>query len=147
MNRFHNLDAQVGRYIKYLKESGMDKNTIFVLTSDHASFPAPEFTSVIDTPNNYFIDKIPLIIHWKGVQHQVIDAEGKNSVNFAPTLLNILNIEKAKNYFMGCSLFDVNCHPVANISAYGDSFFITDKHDVYPEFAMPDYLNKIINIH
>ncbi len=140
LNRFHNLDAQVGRYIKYLKDSGMSKNTIFVLTSDHASFPAPEFTSVIDTPKNYFIDKIPLLMYWEGVQHQVIDAEGKNSVNFAPTLLNVLKIAKAKNYFMGCSLLDNNCHPVANISAYGDSFFITDKHDVYPEFAMPDYL-------
>ena len=79
-------------------------------------------------------------MYWDGVQHQVIDAEGKNSVNFAPTLLNVLKIAKAKNYFMGCSLLDNNCHPVANISAYGDSFFITDKHDVYPEFAMPDYL-------
>lgn len=145
LNRFHNLDVQVGRYIKYLKESGMDKNTIFVLTSDHASFPAPEFTSVIDTPNNYFIDKIPLIIHWKGAPHQVIDAEGKNSVNFAPTLLNILNIEKADNYFMGCSLLDVTCHPVANMSAYGDSFFITDQHDVYPEFAMPSSLKDKFN--
>jgi len=137
LNRFHNLDAQVGRYIEYLKKSGMGKNTIFILTSDHASFPAPEFTSVIDTPKSYFIDKIPLIIHWEGVKHQVIDAEGKNSVNFAPTLLNLLKIAKVKNYFMGCSLLDKNCQPVANISAYGDSFFITDQHDVYPEFAMP----------
>lgn len=145
LNRFHNLDAQIGRYIKYLKESGMEKNTIFVLTSDHASFPAPEFTSVIDTPNNYFIDKIPLIIHWEGAHHEVIDAEGKNSVNFAPTLLNILNIAKARNYFMGCSLLDSNCHPVANISAYGDSFFITDQNNVYPEFAMPSSLKEKFN--
>nr|WP_090963509.1 LTA synthase family protein [Pantoea varia] len=142
LNRFHNLDAQVGRYIKYLKESGMSKDTIFVLTSDHASFPAPEFTSVINTKNNYFNDKIPLIIFREGFHHQVIDAKGKNSVNFAPTLLNILNIAKAKNYFMGCSLLDRNCHPVANISAYGDSFFITDQHNVYPEFAVPESLKE-----
>lgn len=142
LNRFHNLDAQIGRYIEYLKKSGMIKNTIFILTSDHASFPAPEFTSVIDTPKNYFIDKVPLIIYWEGVQHQVIDAQGKNSVNFAPTLLNVLKISKVKNYFMGCSLLEENCHPVANISAYGDSFFITDKYDVYPEFSMPSILEE-----
>jgi len=146
LNRFHNIDAQFGRFMKYYFDTGMDKNTIVIFTSDHASFPAPEFTKYIDTSNDYFVDKIPLMIYWGNMMPHVIDANGANSIDFAPTIMNLLKIKEGKNYFMGCSLFEKGCTERVYVSALGDGYFLTEHGHVYPSFSMPaekqDTFNK-----
>lgn len=142
LNRFHNIDAQFGRFMDYFHESGMDKNTVLIFTTDHASFPAPEFTDFIETPKRYFIDKIPLLIYWGGVVPTKINARGSNTINLAPTIMNILRYKKGENFFLGCSLFESNCLTKTNMEAYGDSYFISDQQNVYPEFALPEDKRK-----
>ena len=38
-----------------------------------------------------------------------LDAKGKSSLDFAPTLLHWMRINKGHNYFLGCSLYDKEC--------------------------------------
>lgn len=125
-NKFYNYDAQLGEFIKYFDRSIYAKNTILILTADHSTFPSPEFKDSFRVKANYFFDQIPLIIHMADVVPKKIDAHGYNSLSLTPTILQLLNINNEPNYFLGCSLFDVNCKSrFSNISAEGDSYFET----------------------
>lgn len=50
------------------------------------------------------LDQIPFLIYYKGITPETIDADGRNSLDFAPTVLDYLDIS-APNYFLGESLF------------------------------------------
>lgn len=51
-----------------------------------------------------FCDEIPFLIYHKGITPEVIDVNGRNSLNMASTLLDYLDIS-APNLFLGTSLF------------------------------------------
>ncbi|SNR99522.1 Sulfatase [Methylobacillus rhizosphaerae] len=123
-NKFHNLDEQIGSFISWFRSSKYYDDTILILTGDHSTFPTPEFKKSFGTNNSFFVDKIPFMILGKSIKHDVFDAKGKNSLSLAPTILNIIGINAGDNYFLGCSLFDIDCNnPLSNISAIGDIFF------------------------
>ena len=50
---------------------------------------------------------MPLIIYYKGVAPQVVDVNGRNSLNMSPTVLDLLDYS-SENYFLGTSLFSEN---------------------------------------
>lgn len=59
-----------------------------------------------------------------GVPIQKFDAEGRTSIDLTPTVLDLLNINKFDNYFLGCSLFDRECNSKFSHSvAIGNGFF------------------------
>ncbi|AMB76375.1 hypothetical protein AW734_17185 [Pantoea ananatis] len=145
-NKFYNYDYQLGEFINYFKKSKYYNDTILVITADHASFPAPEFKKSFDVDTNYFVDKIPLIIIGAGLQRTVIDGTGKNSLSLTPTILNMLGIKNHANYFIGCSLFDNNCHtPFQHISAIGDDIYIINKNPDGIYEVNPESINKDIS--
>lgn len=145
-NKFYNYDYQLGEFINYFKKSKYYNDTILVITADHASFPAPEFKKSFDVDTKYFVDKIPLVIIGAGVQHTVIDGAGKNSLSLTPTILNMLGIKNHANYFIGCSLFDNNCHsPFQHISAIGDDIYIINKNSDGNYEVNPESINKDIS--
>lgn len=90
-------DEQIGALLKKIKELSLDKNSIFIITSDHGDS--------LGEHNLYFVHgfvydeviKIPLIIKSKKVMpfskiigHQV------QHIDIAPTILEILRIKKPK---------------------------------------------------
>ena len=68
-------------------------------------------------------DRIPLLIYDPG--HQLPkqwDARCGNSLDFAPTALQLLGIQQARNAFLGESLFSRTRN--YSIAAGGDSYFL-----------------------
>lgn len=90
------LDKQVGRLLAFLKESGLDKNTLVIFSSDNG--PAPSFQS---TRSGYFRGtknslyeggiRMPMIVRWPGVVKagQVDSVSVICAVDFYPTLCKI----------------------------------------------------------
>lgn len=106
LNRFYNLDVQFGDFIEKFKASSVSDNTIIVFTTDHASFIDSDFRRTFPdyVRNHGMVDEIPFYIYYKGMDSKVIDAQGRNSLSLAPTILDYLDISD-ENYFLGDTLF------------------------------------------
>ncbi|MDO4537668.1 MAG: LTA synthase family protein [Coriobacteriales bacterium] len=113
LNKFYDLDYQFGAFMEAFKNSPLYDNTIIVFTADHCTYGDMYFK---DAFPNYQrpttdVDEMPLFIYHKGVVPEVVDVQGRNSLDMAPTLLDYLDMT-AENYFLGNSLFA----PVENAS-------------------------------
>ena len=127
LNKFYNYDAAFGDFFKEMSQEGVFDNTLLVFSADHATYPSPEYKATFASSQWGFINKIPLFIYTDGIIPQKIDAEGRNSLDLTPTLLDILDVHKVDNYFLGTSLFRSNPKPYSRICALGDVFLsITD---------------------
>lgn len=83
---------------------------VIVFTTDHCTYEDEDFIRTFEpsyTREDYFCDRIPLLIWNNKIEAQEINAEGRNSLCFAPTLLDFLDID-GDNYFLGDSLFSNN---------------------------------------
>lgn len=144
LNRFHNFDAQFGIFFNNLLKNGLLDNTILVVTTDHASYSSPEFKNIFKNTSGHFIDKIPLMVYWNGVKPDVIDVDGRNSVDFAPTIMDIMNINN-ENYFLGTSLFIKEKNSYNTSSAIlSNHFYYTGNNKVEPVFD--DYMKYMWEI-
>lgn len=137
LNRIHEWDSNVGNFFDWFKKSKYYDNTIVIFTTDHSTFPGQEVLAVEKVTPNVFVDKIPLIIHWQGIKHIVINAAGRNSLSLAPTIMSMLHINNVKNTFLGCSIFEKKCWLPANISAIGEYEFLTSENGVYYKDDIP----------
>ena len=106
LNKFYNLDCQFGAFMKKFEKSDLADNTIIFFTADHAAYQDRLFnTSFPDYERNHTeLDEMPFFIYHKGVEPQKIDVEGRNTLDFAPTVLDYLDIS-TNNYFLGTTLF------------------------------------------
>jgi phosphoglycerol transferase MdoB-like AlkP superfamily enzyme len=138
LNRFHNYDLQLGKFLKYFFASPYAKNTILIFTTDHATYPDPYLRKAVNQYYRpYFVGRIPLLIYDPGhALPKTFDAAGRTSVDFTPTLLQILGIKKDKNSFVGSSLFEPRTVPFG-VSALGHEFFATDSEAVYYQNQIP----------
>lgn len=80
-NKFYNYDYQLGKFVDWFKKSSYYKDTLLIITADHSTFPVPEFKKSFNTTSDYFVDTIPLIMIGAGVNHQILDAKGSNSLS------------------------------------------------------------------
>lgn len=126
-NRFYNSDAQFGDFFNKFKESDLSKDTILVVTTDHASYLSPEYKAAVDSKQQSdFINQIPFMIYYNGVKHEVINVSGRNSIDFAPTILDLLDLEHHPNLMLGDSLFVTDSQNIYDkVSALGEGFFYT----------------------
>ena len=127
-------------------------NTIFIITSDHATFPEPAYRRLRSNDRTYlpiFIDKIPLIIF--GVELHlpyIIDANGRNSLDLTPTVLSLLGAGKIRNSFLGKSLEDDDKDNSFHMSAIGDKIFFMTQGDrviITPSEAYQKPYNILLN--
>ena len=144
LNRIYNFDYQFGKFLTFFQQSSFARNTLLIVTSDHATFPDPVYRKI--SKAQFFIDKIPLIIHAPFINlPKTYDVSGRNSIDFSPTLLHLLNINNEQNLFLGCSLFEQCKTQEFNVSAIGLNFFITDKNNLYEEKKIPTIYKKTFN--
>lgn len=137
-NKFFDYDAQLGEFIKYFDNSKYAKNTLLIVTSDHSTFPTPEFKNSFGIEARYFVDQIPFIVYKKGIQPLIINAQGSNSLSLTPTLLQILGINNEPNYFLGCSLLDKHCKSkFSKTSVIGDAYYVTESSN-YPVYGVKE---------
>lgn len=131
LNKFYNHDIWFGEFLKKLKSSTLYDNTILVVTTDHATHPSPEFKQTFSSDVPYFVDKVPFIIHYKGVNPMQIDANYRNSLSMTPTVLDLLQICNVKNNFLGNSIFmPQDDSKFAHISNIQLTFYKTDASGV-----------------
>lgn len=117
LNRFYNLDCNIGTFMRRFLDSDLVDNTVIIFTTDHATYYDKDFQKSFQNYDRLHpeLDAIPLLIYSPGVEGQEIDVNGRNSLSLAPTILDFLDIE-APNYFLGKSLF---CDPPeSNIDTY-----------------------------
>ena len=107
LNKFYNLDNQFGKFLKAFNESEFSDSTIIIFTADHCAYNAVDFREAFPSYERtaMFLDRIPFSIYWKGVTPEIVDATGRNSLDMAPTVLDIMGIS-APNYFLGESLYN-----------------------------------------
>lgn len=106
LNKFYDMDIQFGEFMDKFNRSELAENTIIVFTADHGSVAEVEYKTAFENHNrnHYGLDKIPFFIYYKGMKPERIDARCRTSIDFAPTVLDYLDIT-APNYFLGESLF------------------------------------------
>ena len=105
LNRFYYMDIQFGKFLERFKSSSFKDNTVLIFTTDHCSYADNDYLAVFDDPDGEaFLDRIPFIVYYDGVEHHEIDAGGRNSLCLAPTICDLLDVE-GENYFLGTTLF------------------------------------------
>lgn len=125
LNKFHNFDTVFGTFLKQFMASPLKKNTILILTTDHASYSSPDYAKTMNDQRGEFVSRIPLMIYYPGVQAKTINVKGRNSLGLAPTILDLFNINQVKNYFLGTSLFTDSPTKYEYASEIGGSFYST----------------------
>ncbi len=135
LNLIHNLDDAFGKFWNYFKTSKYAKNTIVILTGDHALFPNRDYQKVAGRdwiPSIY--DYLTFIIydptHMLPKRYKV----NVNSVDMAPTLLHLVGVPNSKNNFLGRSIFDR--------IEYNNSFGVTVYRDMNYYYNMD---GKVLN--
>ncbi len=148
LNKFYNVDKYFGEFMQSYSQSPLAEDTIIVLTSDHCTYNDMFFKHTF--PDCYrfctVVDRIPLNIYYKGVTPQTIDVNGRNSLDVAPTLLDIIDISD-ENFFLGTTLFDKTGNEFDTISREPGSIFTTAGANIAPlgeedEKAFKDKLLK-----
>lgn len=125
LNRFHNLDTVFGEFLDQFMSSSLRDDTTLIVTTDHATYPSPDYASTFADKRGIFISTIPLMIYYPGVTAKTVDGNGRNSLALTPTILDLLDIQDPKNYFLGTSLFSNNPTQYEYISEIGESFYTT----------------------
>ncbi len=109
LDTFHNFDVAFKTFLDYFENSALAKNTVVVVTSDHATFATKEYARLVGHNKGYapvFADQIPLIIYHPRTKPMRFDAGQATSLNLAPSLLNILGLEFESVPLLGRSVFD-----------------------------------------
>ncbi len=106
LNKFYDMDYQFGKFFDTFSNSDVSNDTILVFTGDHCTYADEDFSeSFPDYTRDYHaLDRMPLLIWYKGVEPRQISANGRNSLDLAPTLMDFVDVDH-DNYFLGNSLF------------------------------------------
>lgn len=106
LNTIHNFDDAFGRFWNSVKSR---KDLVVIFTADHAAYPSSLYNRTFSTHRRFFVDRIPFAVWGHEIKPKMIDSHGRNSLDFAPTLMQAMGIRKSFNYFLGCSLFSEKC--------------------------------------
>lgn len=129
----HYLDQAIGELLKWMKKTGLDKNTLLMLYGDHygisgnhhkASAQLLKMDSFNDFDNLNF-QRVPLMFHMKGLKGKIDQTYG-GEIDVLPTLLNLLGIKDKDTIQFGHDLLSKHA---PQIVAQRNGDFIT------PEYA------------
>lgn len=106
LNKFYEVDWYFGEFMKKFEKSDMAKDTIIIFTADHATYQDQAYDEAF--PGSYRVrvdlDRIPFFIYYQGMPARSVDAGGRNTLDFAPTVCDYLDVT-GENYFLGDTLF------------------------------------------
>ncbi len=104
-----NMDWNIGRILNYLKENGLDKNTIIIFTSDHGGLSNDGFRKRNLATSNAPLragkgwlyeggTRVPLFIKWPGVTKAQTDSTNTViGIDFYPTIAELMTGKKVKS--------------------------------------------------
>lgn len=106
LNKFYNADVQFGDFMEKFEQSDMADNTLVVFTADHSTYTDQAWYDAFPKAQRPYsdIDRVPLFLYYRGIQPETIDAEGRNSLDLTPTILDYLDVS-GHNNFLGMTLF------------------------------------------
>lgn len=135
LNTFYSFDYYVKQLINEIDNNEIFKDTVLIITSDHATYPSSDYNEYLESKSikhaQFFADRIPFVIYYKGITPKSYDVKGKNSLAFAPTMLHLLGIKEGFNYFLGCSIFDNKCESkFSNVTNIGNDFYYSADSDI-----------------
>ncbi|RUA06889.1 MAG: sulfatase [Flavobacteriia bacterium] len=99
------VDAQIGKVLKYLKDSGLEKNTIIVLIGDHGWHLGDHGLWCKQT-NYEQATRTPLIIKAPGMKTNVINTHPAELIDIFPTLCEFTGL-KTPEKLQGISLIPI----------------------------------------
>ena len=106
------FDSNVGKLIATLESKGELENTLIVITSDNGMpFPRAKATCY-DSGTN-----IPLIMYWKGKIKSARSSELVSLIDLAPTMLDVMGIEKPADLPSKSLINLINGRPIAHRNA------------------------------
>ncbi len=149
LNKFHNQDHWLGEFLSTLEKSGILRDTLLIFTTDHATYPSVEFRKTFSSNAPYFADRIPLFIYTQGVTPQTVDARNQNSLCLAPTILDLLELRKEQNCFLGNSLFSKDIGPFSRLSNIGYDYFDSSSGEIRkfePDRLLKEKIEKFFRI-
>ena len=128
----HYLDQAIGQLMRWLKKTGLDKNTMLVLYGDHYGISGNHHKASAellkqDEFNNFDnlkFQRVPLMIHLKGLRGGVKKTYG-GEIDVLPTLLNLLGISNKGTIQFGHDLLSKDA---PQIVAQRNGDFITPKY-------------------
>lgn len=96
----HYLDQAVGQLMRWLKKTGLDKNTLLVFYGDHYGISGNHHKASAELLNqdeftnfdNLKFQRVPLMFHMKGLKGGIKKTYG-GEIDVLPTLLNLLGIK------------------------------------------------------
>ena len=126
------LDQAIGQLMRWLKKTGLDKNTMLVLYGDHYGISGNHHKASAellkqDEFNNFDnlkFQRVPLMIHMKGLKGGVKKTYG-GEIDVLPTLLNLLGISNKGTIQFGHDLLSKDA---PQIVAQRNGDFITPKY-------------------
>ncbi|MFQ5431484.1 MAG: LTA synthase family protein [Nitrospinota bacterium] len=129
-------DYALGRFFEEAKKSDYFKNTIFIVTGDHA-----EGRSTSD--NLYEGHRVPLLIYAPGIVKAGTIGRASSQLDIAPTILDLLK-SNAPFTSWGKSIFDESKKPI--LLSRGDMMVFVDGGrmlltDLESSFGLYDYRN------
>ncbi len=100
----HSMDENVGKVLDKIRESGLDKNTIVIFTSDNGGLAMPRGEHTWPTScyplregKGYLYEggiRIPAIIRWPGVIKKGTESDFRiSSIDIFPTIMEIVGLE------------------------------------------------------
>jgi phosphoglycerol transferase MdoB-like AlkP superfamily enzyme len=134
LNRFHEFDTAIGLFLDYFQNSPYAKNTLLIITTDHATYHEPSFVEAFDAPDFYrfFVDEIPMLIHAPHLDlPKRFDANYENSIDLAPSVLHLLDIESYEHAFLGQSLFVKERLDGFSTASIGSGHYLISKDGIF----------------
>ncbi|MGN1272417.1 MAG: LTA synthase family protein [Lactobacillus sp.] len=128
----HYLDQAIGELMRWMKKTGLDKNTLVMLYGDHygisgnhhkASAELLKKKSFNDFDNLQF-QRVPLMFHMKGLKGGINHTYG-GEIDVLPTLLNLLGVNDKGTIQFG---YDLLSKHTPQIVAQRNGDFITPEY-------------------
>ncbi len=107
----HYLDQAIGQLMRWLKKTGLDKNTLLVFYGDHYGISGNHHKASAELLNqdeftnfdNLKFQRVPLMFHMRGLKGSIKKTYG-GEIDVLPTLLNLLGIKNQKTIQFGHDL-------------------------------------------
>ncbi len=137
-------DALVGKILKELKESGLDKNTIVIFVSDHG-YNLQEHTQWAKFTNYNTSTQVPLIIYnpfskEHGERNALVEL-----VDVYPTLAELCRLEFPENQLDGMSMVPI----LKDVNQKGKNHILIKKGNAFtlktPDFSYTEFINPVDN--
>ncbi|HYE11981.1 MAG TPA: LTA synthase family protein [Patescibacteria group bacterium] len=109
----HYTDEALGQFVEELENSGILDDTVLVIYGDHHGIPKDNEEELAEflgkeslSPMEWQqLQKVPMIINGQGIDQMELDIAG-GSVDFMPTILNIMGIDASNQPSLGRDLLN-----------------------------------------